>query len=649
MLATQSCPWRTSAGRRLCGARLIPSTSLSWPPRPRAAVQVRTLESDAGQRSPTPTTQPPIAVLGAGLSGLTTTLYLSRALPHRRIILFEASQRLGGWVQSERLQLPSGKQSVLLEAGPRSVRPKGVSGWSTIETLHSLGLLNQLLIVPSSSPSAKNRFIWYGGQLNKLPSSLPAFLASLFRLPVLRSLISSALSGLLREPFRPSRFARPKSESPDEVARQRSREHLIDESVESYIRRRFGDSFGSQLLNNVLSAVLHGIYAADTRQLSVRSTLSMLWKTEQRHGSLLRAILPPKWNKRYRPPTKGEEEARAREEQEIAAVKAEVGPEWTAKLEKTSVYSLREGLGEIVTAMSDEITARRNVSVRLGDGVEGISEAKDGASLFVTTQDGEDVPVSRVISTLSSYKLADILANTIEGAKPVLEGGASVLSLLRHNPSTNVAVVTFAIPQEAIAAMPGGRRHRLLPVDEGFGFLVPRTETPNNADGILGVVFDSDAIPDQDSPDGADGGVTKLTVMMGGPHFAHATTLPSEDECLNRAVRALDRFLSIPESVSLHSSSLVQARVQANCIPTYLPGHYSRMRSLGEELARATAAGGGRVAVAGASYTGVSVNDVIREAKLTAQRIARAEEREKANGGGDIIAVTGLEAFAAED
>lgn len=635
--------WPTATRCRVAAKR--PRSLPSSRPWPRQVV--RHLQ----QRAAPSSSQPPIAVLGAGLSGLTTTLYLSRALPNRRIVLFEASNRLGGWVQSERSPLPTRPdRSVLLEAGPRSIRPKGVSGWSTIETIHSLGLLDRLLTVSSSSPSAKNRFIWYGGKLNKLPSSLPAFLAALFRLPMLRSLLSSAPAGLLGEPSRPSRFLRPKSESAQEVARQREREHLIDESVESFVRRRFGDRFGGTLANNVLSAVLHGIYAADTKSLSVRSTLAMLWKTEQRHGSLLRAMLPPKWNKRWRGPTPQEEEMQRREEEEIAQAKALVGAEWAGKLDKTSVYSLRNGLGEIVEAMCEELRQRRNVSIRLGDGVEAITQAHDSANLFITTQAGEDVPVSRVISTLSSYTLANILSTPVEGAgaQPLLASSSPVPSLLRHNPSTNVAVVTFAIPHHEAAGLPKGKR--LLPVDEGFGFLVPRAETPNNPDGILGVVFDSDAIPTQDLGEGQVEGegamnedVTKLTVMMGGPHFAGMGTLPSEEQCRARAVRALDRYLGITESVSTHKATLVRARVQANCIPTYLPGHFSRMRRLHEELSRE--GGGGKLAVGGASYTGVSVNDVVREAKRTAMRIARAEQEED---GGKGVAVTVLESFGQE-
>lgn len=81
--------------------------------------------------------QLPIAVVGGGIAGLTAALQLSRRLPpDRRIILYEAQQRLGGWIESDVIEFQgnqSGQGTVVLEGGPRSIRPKGLSGWTMIE------------------------------------------------------------------------------------------------------------------------------------------------------------------------------------------------------------------------------------------------------------------------------------------------------------------------------------------------------------------------------------------------------------------------------------------------------------------------------------------------------------------------------------
>lgn len=65
---------------------------------------------------------PRVAVIGAGLTGLTTAYYLARKLPpESSIVIFEASERVGGWLRSEKhsVRLNDVSANVLLERGPR--------------------------------------------------------------------------------------------------------------------------------------------------------------------------------------------------------------------------------------------------------------------------------------------------------------------------------------------------------------------------------------------------------------------------------------------------------------------------------------------------------------------------------------------------
>ena len=81
-----------------------------------------------------------IAVLGGGISGLTAAFTLSRRLPRDqyRIIVAEASSRLGGPGQSERISvLGEDGPRALYEWGPRSIRPVGYKGRRTIELVRS--------------------------------------------------------------------------------------------------------------------------------------------------------------------------------------------------------------------------------------------------------------------------------------------------------------------------------------------------------------------------------------------------------------------------------------------------------------------------------------------------------------------------------
>jgi oxygen-dependent protoporphyrinogen oxidase len=83
---------------------------------------------------------PHIAILGGGLTGLSAAFHLTRRFPASRISLLEKEPRLGGWVLSERVQVcdPQGyNASIVLEAGPRTLRPNAKS---VLELVSSLSL-----------------------------------------------------------------------------------------------------------------------------------------------------------------------------------------------------------------------------------------------------------------------------------------------------------------------------------------------------------------------------------------------------------------------------------------------------------------------------------------------------------------------------
>ncbi len=65
-------------------------------------------------------------MLGGGLTGLATAFYLTLALPRARITLYEASNRLGGWIDTEKANLttPDGDAvTVHFERAARMVKP----------------------------------------------------------------------------------------------------------------------------------------------------------------------------------------------------------------------------------------------------------------------------------------------------------------------------------------------------------------------------------------------------------------------------------------------------------------------------------------------------------------------------------------------
>lgn len=133
-----------------------------------------------------------------------------------------------------------------------------------LSKITELDLLDQVFTTSRKSPAARNRFIYYPDHLVKIPtldlSSITNSINSITKLfQTLRAepLFMNALSGFLLEPTQPSR---PPSEWQE------------DESIASFISRRFHPN----IAENLLSAVMHGIYAGDIDQLSAQTILGSL-------------------------------------------------------------------------------------------------------------------------------------------------------------------------------------------------------------------------------------------------------------------------------------------------------------------------------------------------------------------------------------
>ncbi|UZJ52833.1 hypothetical protein CBS101457_002153 [Exobasidium rhododendri] len=577
-----------------------------------------TSTSDANGRS--------IAVVGAGLAGLTLTLHLARHLspsPKYRIVLYDADQRVGGWVRSDRLSV-KGKDkekklgsevdraaSALLEAGPRSIRPVGLPGFVMLDLIKSLGLSSELICVNKSHASAKNRFLYYAGKIHLLPSSIGKALRTMTldrNHPLSKGKIPSTL---FRGLFKPKE-KRLKSDK------------WADESVESFLTRRMGKEGSSSLplLDYVGSAVLHGIYAADASKLSVRSIFGFLWTANVIHGSPARAILPSFMNMQHKSLDKlanveGDESARLeltkaqRLEKETKAARESLGEEFLREMEQISVVSFPDGIQTLTNAMRKECQ-ERGVIIKTGASVEGIDLAEERVE--VKTADGVE-RFDRVVSAIPSSTLEKLLQGTS-------------LPNLTYNPSSTVAVLNLAIPASSAIEIP-----------LGFGYLVPRAcaKEGDNPMGLLGVVFDSVAVPGQDD-------CSKLTMMSGGPFWKKGfgvhdlLSTGQEAAFIDEALSLVAKHLSLDVNLLKDESTLKRLTLQKDCIVTYAPGHLGRMDQLDIALQHQK-----NLTVIGASYTGVSLNDCVLYATRTAKRIVASEMNEGKRAG-----VTGLEELVRE-
>jgi protoporphyrinogen/coproporphyrinogen III oxidase len=65
-----------------------------------------------------------IAILGGGITGLTAAHYLARNAKNAHITLYEASDRLGGWIDGKttKVEIDGESTEVLMQRGPRMLR-----------------------------------------------------------------------------------------------------------------------------------------------------------------------------------------------------------------------------------------------------------------------------------------------------------------------------------------------------------------------------------------------------------------------------------------------------------------------------------------------------------------------------------------------
>ena len=205
---------------------------------------------------------------------------------------------------------------------------------------------------------------------------LPSSLLSLFTLPLGRLVLKSVLA----EPFIPANRPRsrsqtsppsplllpPPSSPPSDAAptNTNTAEKAVDdddddddddESVDSFFSRRFGEAFARTLG----SALIHGIYAADSRRLSLLATFPQLRTSEARgNGSVIWGELgPPAWWK-----AKSHEEEWEGDDHE-----------WETRFRRdAALFSFKEGMETLVRALVEALRMFPNVVLWNGTAVRRI-------------------------------------------------------------------------------------------------------------------------------------------------------------------------------------------------------------------------------------------------------------------------------------
>ena len=129
-----------------------------------------------------------------------------------------------------------------------------------------------------------------------------------------------------------------------------------DESVDSFLSRRFGETF-ARIFG---SALVHGIYATDSRNLSVRAAFPILWEAEERGwGSVVRGFLLP---------------TKRKSDQDTYDLGTTL-----ELMHQVSVYSFKGGMQSLTNALETRLLATKNVDIIRDTTISNLEMLIDGS------------------------------------------------------------------------------------------------------------------------------------------------------------------------------------------------------------------------------------------------------------------------------
>jgi oxygen-dependent protoporphyrinogen oxidase len=327
-----------------------------------------------------------IAIIGGGISGLSAAWALHKCeVPY---VLLEASPSLGGVIRTET------RDDFLLEGGPDSMlaqKPEGIA------LCREIGLGERLI---PTNPELRAVYILHRRRLHPLPEGM--------MLAVPTKILPFARSGLFSWPG--------KLRMGLDLVRPGRRENG-DESIASFLRRRFGQ----EAVDRLGEPLLAGIHAGDPERLSILATFPRFRDLEAKHGSLVRGMLAtprPKPKPGAPPPA--------------------------------AFYSLRGGLRELVDALVDRLDRQ---SIRTETAVRSL--ARDASGFTIGLEAGETLRADRVIVAAPGPKIAPALEDLVP----------DVARALSEVPFASSSTVLLGYRCDDVA-------HPL----DGYGMVIPKTE-----------------------------------------------------------------------------------------------------------------------------------------------------------------------------
>lgn len=466
--------------------------------------------------------------------------------------------------------------------------------------MQELDLTKDAIFTQNTSPAHRSRFIYYPDRLVRMPhpsEGMAEILWKIFTEPAFESAAWSIATEYWKDTRDPG---------------------LQDESIGAFFSRRFS----KRMVDRLLSALIHGIYAGDVWQLSARSLFSGQWRAEGQHGSVIFGALKARAD--------GVEMTK-READFLQDMKAfPWDPLLKATLKDNSVFTFKDGVGMMADRLHSRLFETGRVEFRRSTAIRSIAQVEGNAGIQVTTADSTAPQKhSHVISALAPWNL-----NRITGSDK---------DLVPEIPSVTVMTVNLYFRTPNLH-------------EPGFGYLIPQaTPFEANPERALGVVFDNAYSPSPHDVDPSNwhelnadqlkearesGRMinvndfawynmpekpnvqddvkvrgTKVTVMLGGHWWNGWPAFPDEKEGVALARSLLQRHLGITEEPEASRVNL-----EKDCIPQYIVGHETRLKKAHNNIWREYK---GRLRVAGNWMSGVGVNDCLRSAYEVAKNMRR--------------------------